>query len=239
VNGATTKHDQHGTTTGRSDEGASPGVFPRSVAGHPEGTVVGFFTTREKVGRLLWGVVQATLFRYSPRRANRWRAWLLRRFGARVGRPRVLRSTARFEVPWNIEIGEGVRVGDGAYFYSLGKITVGDHAVISQFAHLCAGTHDYESTAFTLLRVPISIGDHVWIGADAYVAPGVTIGDGTIIGARSNVVKDLPAWRICVGSPARAIRARVLHDRDTGARLDPNTDEIPEAGSGGDGGGST
>lgn len=195
---------------------------------HPEGSVVGFFTTKQKIGRLLWGFVQATLFRWSPRRANNWRAMLLRCFGAKVGRPRVLRNTARFEVPWNVVIGEGARIGDGAYFYSLGTITVGDHAVISQFAHLCAGTHEHESTAFTLVRVPLSIGDYAWIGTDVYVAPGVTIGDGVIVGARSNVVKDLPAWRICVGSPAKAIRPRILSDHTTGKRLDTNTDEVPE-----------
>ena len=190
--------------------------------------MIGFFSTKEKIGRVLWGVVQATLFRCSPRRANRWRAMLLRLFGAKIGNPRVLRNTARFEIPWNVEIGEGVRVGDEAYFYSLGKIRVGDHAVISQYAHLCAGTHDHESTSFTLIRVPLIIGDHVWIGTDAYVAPGVNIGDGVIVGARSNVVKDLPAWRICVGSPAKPIRPRVLRDHKTGERLDPNTDEAPE-----------
>lgn len=215
-------------TTPQPAEPVSPSIPAAPAGDWPEGTVIRYFTRKEKVIRLLWVMVQATIFRFSPRRADRWRAFLLRRFGAKVGTPKLLRGTARFEVPWNIELGEGVTIGEGVRMYSLGKITVGDHSVISQYSHICAGTHDHESTAFQLIRVPITIGRHVWIGTDAFVAPGITIGDGVIVAARSNVVKDLPPWRICVGSPAKPIRPRILRDRYTGERLDPNTDEVPE-----------
>ena len=186
----------------------------------PPGTVHGYFTRREKIGRLLWTLVQATLFRFSPRRADAWRAWLLRRFGARVGRVRLLRNTVRVEVPWNVELGDGVQIGDRVYLYSLGKISIGEHSIVSQFSHLCAGTHDFERTDFPLLRVPIKVGARCWLAAETFVGPGVTIADGVVVGARGGVVKDLPAWTVCVGSPARPVGPRRLLDNKTGRRLD-------------------
>lgn len=187
----------------------------------PPGTVRGYFTKREKIGRLLWTLVQGTLFRFSPRRADAWRAWLLRRFGARVGKVKLLRNTVRVEVPWNVELGDGAQLGDGVYLYSLGTISIGEHTIVSQFSHLCAGTHDFERTDFPLLRVPIRIGSRCWLAAETFVGPGVTIADGVVVGARGGVVKDLPAWTVCVGSPARPVGPRRLVDTQTGRRLDP------------------
>ncbi len=188
----------------------------------PPGAYMGFFTRGEKARRVLWNITQATLFRFSPRRADRWRAWLLRCFGAKVGRVKLLRGTVRIEVPWNIEIGEGAQIGDRVYLYSLGPIRIGAHTVISQFCHLCAGTHDFERSDFPLLRVPITIGSRCWIAAEAFVAPGVTIADGVVVGARASVVSDLPAWSVCVGCPAKRIGPRRLFDVSTGERLDPS-----------------
>lgn len=202
--------------------------YAASELGHfPRGTVAGWFSVREKFGRAAWVVVESTLFRFSPKRADRFRAWLLRLFGAQIeGRPEVLRRTVRIEVPWNIDLGDRVQIGDHARLYSLGPIRIGAHSVVSQYAHLCAGTHDYSDTDFPLRRVPICVGRWCWIAADVYVAPGVCIGDGVVVGARSNVVKDLPGWTVCVGSPAKPVRRRPLIDRARGVRLDP-----PGAGS--------
>lgn len=187
----------------------------------PPGATIGHFSKNEKIRRLLWTITQATIFRFSPRRADNWRAWLLRCFGAKVGRVKLLRSTVRIEVPWNIEIGDGAQIGDRVYLYSLGPISIGEHTVISQFCHICAGTHDFERSDFPLLRVPIRIGDRCWIAAETYVAPGVTIADGVVVGARGGVMKDLPAWSVCIGSPAKPVRPRYLFDARSGERLDP------------------
>lgn len=188
----------------------------------PAGAVIGYFNKREKAGRLMWGIVQATLFRFSPRRADRWRAWLLRRFGARVGNVKLLRSTVRIEVPWNISIADGAQIGDRVYLYSLGPITIGENTVISQFTHICAGTHDFERSDFPLLRVPVTIGKQCWIAAESFVGPGVSIGDGVVVGARASVFHSLPDWKICVGSPAAPVKDRRLFDVQSGERLDPN-----------------
>lgn len=168
------------------------------------------WSTKDKVRRILWSWVQGTLFRCSPRNAYRWRAMLLRQFGAKLDGDVRIRPTVEVEIPWNLTIGTNTSVGDHAILYCLGPVTIGRFCTISQYAHLCAGTHATNDRAMELLRPPIRLGDDVWIAADAFVGPGVTIGDRTILGARSSAFSDLPADMICVGSPAKPIKPRHL-----------------------------
>ncbi len=168
------------------------------------------WTFWEKVGRMLWYVTEATLFRFSLRPMYGWRNFLLNRFGARVHPTARIRSTATIEVPWHLTVGAQAVVGDHAILYCLGPVTIGQRATISQYAHLCAGTHDFTRSDMPLLKPPITIEDDVWIAADVFVGPGVRIGEGTVVGARASVFSDLPAWKICVGNPARPIKDREL-----------------------------
>lgn len=156
----------------------------------------------------LWWIVEALLFRPSPQFLYGWRRWLLRAFGATVGHGAIIRPTVRTQFPWKVSIGDHAWIGDDVVLYSLGEIQIGAHAVVSQKSYLCTGSHDPESTAFAIYSLPISIGEECWIATDVYVAPGVTIGKGTLVGARSSVFKDLPPGMICMGSPARVIRQR-------------------------------
>ena len=87
-------------------------------------------------------------------------------------------------------------------------LKIGRLATISQYAHLCAGTHDYTDPRFPLLRPPITIGDEVWICADAFVGPDVTVGDRSIVGARATVMKDVPSDQIVAGNPAQLVKTR-------------------------------
>lgn len=171
------------------------------------------WSVRDRARRQLWFIVQASVFRFSLYNAFRWRAFLLRMFGARLGKNVRIRASARIDVPWNLTIGENSSVGDFAILYCLGPVTIGRHVTISQYAHLCAGTHETNTRRMLLLKPPISIGDDAWVAADAYVGPGVEIGARTIVGARSNVFSNLPADVIAVGSPARPIKPRVLDSR--------------------------
>jgi putative colanic acid biosynthesis acetyltransferase WcaF len=133
---------------------------------------------------------------------------LLRVFGAKLAAEVRIRSTVTIEIPWNLTVGTHTAVGDHAILYCLGPVTLGRYVTISQYAHLCAGTHELDSRDMKLLRPPIVIGDDAWIATDAFVGPGVTIGEGTVVGARSSVFKDLPEWVIAVGNPAKPIRKR-------------------------------
>lgn len=168
------------------------------------------YSTSEKIQRLLWAVVQATLYRYSFRTWYRFRVALLRRFGADVHASCRFHRTVRFECPWNLSAAHNVSVGDGAILYCLGKVTLGSYVTISQHAHVCAGTHDSRTRAMTLIRKPITIGNDVWLAADTFVGPGVTLGDRCVLGARGVALADLPADVIALGNPARAVRARDL-----------------------------
>ena len=111
-------------------------------------------------------------------------------------------------MPWNLTVEDEVAIGDGAILYSLGPITIGSGATVSQFAHLCAGTHDYRRADMPLEKPPISVGEGAWICADAYVGPGVTVGDYAIVGARAVVVRNVAAHTIVAGNPARVVRER-------------------------------
>lgn len=160
------------------------------------------------VRRAGWWVVQATVFRWSLHNAYRWRRWLLKSFGAAIAPTARVRPSVRIECPWNLTIGANSVVGDRANLYALGKITLGERVTVSQQSHLCAGSHDFRQPDFPLLRPPIRLEDDSWIAADAFVGPGVTIGEGAILGARGCAFKSLPGWTVYGGNPAQQIGER-------------------------------
>lgn len=175
------------------------------------------YSTREKVGRLLWAMVQATLFRGSFHTWYRWRNALLRRFGATIHPTCAIRRTVKIECPWNLTMGANSSIGDSAIIYCLGPVTMGERVTISQYAHVCAGTHDYSRPDLPLIRPPITIEDDVWIATEAFVGPNVTVGAGAILGARGCAFKKLKPWTIYGGNPAQAMKMRPQLDRSSGA----------------------
>lgn len=176
------------------------------------------FPLRNRLARLGWNLVCAILFRHTPVFMHAWRAWLLRAFGARVGRNAHVYPGVRIWAPWNLEVGEEAGIANGVILYSQDRITIGRRAVISQGSHLCTGTHDHSRPGHPLLTKPISVGELAWVAAEAFLLPGVEVGAGAVIGARSVVTRDMPAWTICAGNPCRPLRKREWrHDIDTGA----------------------
>jgi len=161
----------------------------------------------ELAGRALWDMSQF-LFRLSPRQLWGWRRTMLRLFGARIGRDVHLHPTVRITVPWNLDIGDYAAIGDNVQLYNLGPITIGPKATVSQNAHLCAGTHDYASVDLPLVKATIGIGEGAWVCADAFVGPDVAVGEFAIVAARAVAVKDVPAWTIVAGNPAKPVRQR-------------------------------
>lgn len=151
----------------------------------------------------IWWLVQAIAFPLSPHPFNSFRVWLLRLFGAKIGKGVVIRPTSRFTYPWKIKIGDYSWIGDDVVFYSLDQIRIGSHCVISQKCYLCTGNHDIQDPTFRLITAPINIGNGVWVTADCFVAPGVQIGANAVIGARSSVLSNIPAQWVCWGTPAR------------------------------------
>jgi putative colanic acid biosynthesis acetyltransferase WcaF len=165
------------------------------------------WSSAEQLGRVAWALVWP-LFRFSPRPLWRWRVFLLKLFGARIGRHVHIHPSVSVEIPWNLRIGRFSAVGDRAILYNLGMVQIGSSTTISQGAHLCAGTHDYRTPEFPLVKSRISIGDNVWICADAFIGPGVKIEDRAIAGARAVVMHDVSAGCIVAGNPAVTIKRR-------------------------------
>jgi putative colanic acid biosynthesis acetyltransferase WcaF len=165
------------------------------------------YSSGQIIRRVLWTFSQP-LFRFSPRPFFAWRRFLLRCFGGKIGRGVHVYPSATIYFPWNLEAGDESAIGEGALIYNLGHVTLGERVTISHRAHLCAGTHDHTKLDFPLLRPPIVIGSEAWICADAFVGPGVTVGEGAIVGARAVAMKDVRTRAIVIGNPAHEIKQR-------------------------------
>lgn len=168
------------------------------------------FRGRPAVVVQAWWLVQATFFRWSPQFAYGFRRWLLRLFGAQVGMGVIVRPTVTITYPWHVSIGDFAWVGDDVCLYSLGKIEIGENAVVSQGTYVCAGDHDYSQPDFPIRARGVVIEPEVWVAAECYLAPGTVVGRGAVIGARSAVFSNMPAGFVCVGSPSRPIKVREM-----------------------------
>lgn len=172
------------------------------------------FSASAKLRRFAWELVWLLAFRPTPRWAlHGWRRFLLRCFGARIGAGCRIAPSCRVWAPWNLVMGELSALGDQVDCYSMDRITIGSKVAVSQRSFLCAGSHDVTSLARPLTTGPIVIEDHVWIAAECFVHPHVAVREGAVIGARSVVCQDMPAWSVCAGHPCRRIKDRVVKER--------------------------
>jgi len=162
-------------------------------------------------GRFLWGAVYWGLFRWSPPRAFAWRRMLLRCFKAKLTRTSCLYRSVKIYHPWLLEIGEQTTIAKDVDVCNRGPIGVGCPTGISQGVVLCAGTHDDTRPDLPLLRPPIRIGSGVWLAREAFIGPGVTVHDNSVVGARSVVMKDVPPGMVVAGNPARVIKPRPMN----------------------------
>ena len=166
------------------------------------------FPLRQRLYRLVWMITWALLASYSPPQMRAWRRGLLRAFGARVDSTAGVRGSAKIWYPPNLILGPGSSIGPRVRIYNVNLIEISADTVVSQDAHLCTASHDFRTHAFLLTSRPIKIGNNVWIAAESFVGPGVTIGDGAILGARAAAFADLAPWTIYRGNPAKAVKQR-------------------------------
>ncbi len=155
-----------------------------------------------------WWIVQSLLFHTTPQFMYGWRRFLLRMFGARIGRGVLIRPSVSVTYPWKLSIGDYSWIGDGVTLYTLGEITIGDNAVVSQHSYLCTGSHDYTRPSFDLYARSIHVESEAWVATHVFIGPGVTIGHGAVVGASSVVLANVPAEMICAGHPVKVIRPR-------------------------------
>lgn len=168
-----------------------------------------------KIARLLWNVVWVLFFRPTPDRVLGvfvwWRIFLLRLFGAKIGKHCAVRSSAKIWLPWNLEMGDWVAISEDCDVYNADKISIGDRTTISKGAFLCGASHDIKSPTMELVHAPITIGCDAWVAARSIVLPGLTIGDGAVVAAGAVVTKDVAPWTVVGGNPAKAIKTRKLN----------------------------
>jgi putative colanic acid biosynthesis acetyltransferase WcaF len=155
-----------------------------------------------------WRMVQGSLFRLSPQFMYGWRRFLLRLFGAIIGENVLIRPTVKILYPWKLIVGDWSWIGDEVTLYNMETINIGENCVISQKSYLCTSSHDHTKSSFEIFAQPIDIKNETWIASDVFIAPGVTIGQGTVVGFRSAVNKDLPPQMVCYGNPAKPIKPR-------------------------------
>lgn len=164
------------------------------------------FRGRSAVTVQLWWAVYAVFFRPSPQFMYGWRRFLLRLFGAKIGKKVIIRPTVRITYPWKLNIGDYSWIGDEVVLYTLGEIKIGSNTVISQRSYLCTGSHDYHEETFPIYAKPIIIKDSCWLATDVFVAPGVTIENEIVVGARASVFKNLAEKGVYKGNPAEKHR---------------------------------
>ena len=171
------------------------------------------FSYSNKIGRIVWSIGYLILFRpFSMRVFRKWRILVLRLFGAKVSWKSIVHANVKIWAPWNLEIGDYSCLGQKVDCYNQGRITLKDNVTISQKCYLCASSHDYTSKSHYLFLAPIIIEDKVWIAADAFIGPGVNIGEGTVVGARAAVFKNVEPWSVVGGNPAKFIKKREIKD---------------------------
>jgi putative colanic acid biosynthesis acetyltransferase WcaF len=161
-----------------------------------------------KFVRVIWQVVWLLLYRISPVPFHGWRRFLLRVFGATIEEGAHPYPSARIWAPWNLTMRRHSCLSHFVDCYSVDRIELGIHVTVSQYSYLCTASHDYTSPDMPLITAPIVIGDYAWVTADVFVGPGVRIGDGAVIGARSTITRDVMPWSVVAGSPPKFIRSR-------------------------------
>jgi putative colanic acid biosynthesis acetyltransferase WcaF len=133
---------------------------------------------------------------------------LLRWFGAEVGVGVVIRPRVNIHMPWKLKVGDHSWIGEEVFLHSLDRIEVGSHVCISQRAFLCSGNHDYRDVTFSYRNAPITVRDGAWLGAGAFVGPGVVVEEEAVLSAGSVATKNLQSAMIYSGNPAEAVRRR-------------------------------
>lgn len=169
------------------------------------------FTFRHRLQRLIWQASWLVLAAWTPSFLWRWRGAVLRAFGAKVHGTAIVRGSARIWWPGNLTMGAHASLGPGARCYNVAPVTLAPFAIVSQRAHLCTAGHDIDQAGFPLTAAPILIGPYGWVAAEAFVGPGVTVGEGAVLGARGVSFRDMDPWTVYAGNPAKPVRLRQKH----------------------------
>lgn len=166
------------------------------------------WSLRRRLILLAWDYVWALTCSWTPKPLNPWRLAVLRVFGAKIHGTPFVHQRARIQQPWNLTLHHRACLGDGANAYSLDAITLHEGATIAQEAYLCTGSHDFSQPHIPLQTAPIIVEADAFVGARAFVLPGITLGARCVVGAMAVVTRDVAAGTVVVGNPAHVVRSR-------------------------------
>ena len=166
------------------------------------------FSLGNRLFRVLWMATWLVLARFTPPPLHGWRRLILRAFGAKVGKGARVHASVAIWLPANLELGENVLIGPGARLYNQGRIAIGARSVVSQRAHICASTHDVRDPLFQLVCRPVAIGEQCWVAAEAFVGPGVAMGDRSVLAARGALFGNAEVDGVYGGNPAVWLKDR-------------------------------
>jgi putative colanic acid biosynthesis acetyltransferase WcaF len=155
-----------------------------------------------------WYLLKCLLFLTPLPVPSAFKTALLRMFGARIGRGVVIKPRVNIHFPWKLAVGDFTWIGEEVSILNFEPVRIGRQCCVSQRAFLCTGNHDYRLAAMPYRNEPITVEDGVWIGAQVFVAPGVTIGTDAVITAGSIVLADQAARMVCRGNPCRPVKGR-------------------------------
>jgi putative colanic acid biosynthesis acetyltransferase WcaF len=172
------------------------------------------FPLRHRLHRIAWNLAWTLLASWTPPPMHRWRVRLVNFFGGHVHPSCSIYGSARIWYPPNLTMDRFAALGPSVQCYSMGAVTLGAYSVVSQRAFLCTGTHDIHHADFQIGARPICIGANAWIAAEAFVGPGVSIGDGAVLSARGAAFRNLDAWTVYQGNPALPLRSRQQFERN-------------------------
>ena len=170
------------------------------------------FSKKQKIVLQIWRIVDALLFQTSLTTLSQWRVFLLRLFGAKIGKGCYISPKAKIYAPWNVEMGNYSSIDDYAYLRSTGKIIIGDYVSIAMYVHLVPGGHDIRSRGFENNASFVKLDNGAFLGADSFVGRGVTIGQFAVLGSHAAAYKDIPENSVAVGIPAKVIGERISRD---------------------------
>ncbi|NJK34958.1 MAG: colanic acid biosynthesis acetyltransferase WcaF [Oscillatoriales cyanobacterium SM2_2_1] len=157
---------------------------------------------------VLWYVLGDHLVRSDWLPFSSLKVWVLRCFGAKLGQQVRLKNGIRVKFPWRLVVGDRTWIGEEVWIDNLATVTLGSDVCVSQGVYFCTGNHDWGREDFCLRTAPIHLEDQVWLAAKTIVAPGVTLGEGTVVILGSTVLHSLKPWTICGGHPAIALKPR-------------------------------
>lgn len=163
---------------------------------------------KNKIMRALWKIFYIGLFRITPAPLHFWRIFLLRIFGANIGKNCTVYPSVKIWAPWNLKMDDNSCLSHMVDCYSVDKVHLHKNSTVSQYSHLCTASRDFNNPSMPLITAPIIIGEGAWVAADAYIGPGVFVGNGSIVGARSSVYKNIGDFEIVGGNPSKKIGIR-------------------------------